>query len=194
MKVMLITGTSRGIGKYLFDNFPEYLVSGCSRKDFNIGNEAEVLNLFHHSPGIDILINNAGIASMNHVLLTTGEKAKQIIETNFLGTFYCSREAAKGMIRKGHGRIINFSTIAVKMSLQGEAVYVASKAAVEALTLVMAKELPSTVTVNCLRLGVVDTELSKNAPFWMPRTSFEEIHGTIKDIINSDITGQIIEL
>jgi len=109
---MLITGTSKGIGHslallYLQQGFQ---VIGCSRgeatiKDnnyfhylVNVSDEAAVSQMVkdikkNHGV-IDILLNNAGMASMNHLLTTTLSKAKQVFETNFFGTFLFSREVA----------------------------------------------------------------------------------------------------
>src|SRR6185369_2521409 len=92
---------------------------------------------------LDVLVNNAGIASMNHILLTAVETARSILETNFIGTFLLCREAAKVMRKRRFGRIVNLATVAVPLKLEGEAVYAASKAAVLTFTQVAAKELAS---------------------------------------------------
>ena len=83
---------------------------------------------------IDILINNAGLASMNHILLTPKSKAQEIIDTNFIGTFLISREAGKIMKKNKFGRIINITSVGTQMKLEGEAIYTASKAAVVILS------------------------------------------------------------
>jgi len=195
---IFITGTSRGIGLYLSEKFRDlgHIVIGCNSQTMDVTNEASVIDYFkwikREYIQLDILINNAGIASMNHCLLTTAEKARQIMETNFVGTFLCSREAGKLMINRG-GKIINISSVAVPMSLQGEAVYVASKAAIEALTKVMAKEVPDNIKVNALRIGVTQTKLSKDAPQWIAKNTFEEIFDAIQKIIKDNKTGQIYE-
>jgi 3-oxoacyl-[acyl-carrier protein] reductase len=196
-KIIFITGTSRGIGLYLSEKFRDlgHIVIGCNSQTMDVTNEASVIDYFkwikREYGQLDILINNAGIASMNHCLLTTGAKASQIMNVNFIGTFLCSREAGKLMINRG-GKIINISSVAVPMSLQGEAVYVASKAAIEALTKVMAKEVPG-VTVNALRIGVTQTKLSKDAPQWIVKNTFEEIFDAVQKIIKDNKTGQIYE-
>ncbi len=158
---------------------------------------------------IDALINNAGIASMNHLLLTPGKTAQQIMGTNFLGTFFVMRETAKQMIRKKHGRIVNFTTVAVPLALKGEAIYAASKAAVESLTKIAARELsPHGITVNAIGPTPVETDLIR----LIPKEKINELIetqainriGTTGDIINvidfflseksSFITGQVIYL
>ena len=88
---------------------------------------------------IDVLLNNAGIANMNHILTTPYKSAKNIFSTNFFGTFLFSREVAKIMIKHKAGNIVNFTTIAVPTKLEGEAIYAASKAAIENFTQISAK-------------------------------------------------------
>ena len=82
-----------------------------------------------------------------------------------LGTFVLSREAAKLMRTSGGGRIINFTSVAVPLKLEGEAVYSASKAAVESLTQILAREFaPFEVTVNAVGPCPVDTAMTRGVP------------------------------
>ncbi len=182
IKTILITGTSRGIGKYLAEYYVKngYAVIGCSRKKqsdtknyqhfiCDIRDEKDVKTLFRQISkkynSIDILINNAGIASMNHSLLTRVSTAKNIFNTNFIGTFLFCREAAKLMQKNKFGRIINFSTIAVPLSLEGEAIYVASKSAIISLTKILSKELSNFgITVNAIGPTPIKTDLIKSIP------------------------------
>jgi 3-oxoacyl-[acyl-carrier protein] reductase len=158
---------------------------------------------------IDILINNAGIASMNHTLLTPSETVKNLIMTNFLGSFIFSRECAKMMVKNKWGRIINFSTVAVPLNLEGELAYASSKTAVEKMTKILSKEIGSkNITVNCIGPTPIPTDLIKT----VPKNKIEEIIsqqsikrlGALEDVKNvidfyiskkSDfITGQKIYL
>ena len=98
-----------------------------------------------------LLINNAGIASMNHIYLTPIKTVRRILDTNVIGTFLFCREGAKLMTSSSNGRIVNFATVATPLKLEGEAVYASSKAAVVSLTEVMARELgPIGITVNAV--------------------------------------------
>ena len=225
--IVLITGTRKGIGCFLRNYFLNsgYIVVGCSRRaiDFthpnyrhynvDVGNEDEVIKMIkdvvRHYKKIDILINNAGAASMNHFLLTPSATAKRLFETNFMGTFHFSREVAKIMTRQKSGRIINFSTVAVPLNLEGELAYSSSKAAVEQLTKVLASELGSSgVTVNCIGPTPIDTDLIRNVPSnkinqLLQKQSIKRI-GRYEDVLNvvlfyissnSDfVTGQIVYL
>lgn len=224
---IIITGTRKGIGKNLAKYYLRQgdTVFGCSRNpssiesgkyihyELDIADEEKVKNMFYEirsdSKYIDILINNAGIASMNHSLLTNIKTVKNIFETNFTGTFLFCREAAKLMQKQNQGRIINFTTVAVPLHLEGEAIYASSKAAVVSLTKILAKEFANYgITVNAIGPTPIKTDLIKN----VPKSKIEVLinkqsikrYGTFKDTINvidffinekSDfITGQIIYL
>jgi 3-oxoacyl-[acyl-carrier protein] reductase len=114
---------------------------------------------------IDLLVNNAGGAALNAFLLTPGSVAESLMRVNYLGTFHCLQSVGKVMVRQRGGLVVNVTTVAVPLSLEGEAAYVASKAAVEALTKVAAKELaPQGVRVVALGLGPVETRLTRGVP------------------------------
>jgi 3-oxoacyl-[acyl-carrier protein] reductase len=183
-RVGLITGVSQGLGKFLAKYYCDqgHTVFGCSRSkpewehenlvhlSGDVTKEADVksmaLKIREQSGHLDFLINNAGIAAMNHTILTPYATAQNVMNTNFLGTFLVSREGAR-LLQKSKigGRIVNFSTIAVPLNLDGEAVYAASKAAVETLTKVMAKELANMeITVNAVAPTPVKTNLIRNVP------------------------------
>ena len=182
--VVVITGTSKGLGRFLAE---QYLregarVFGCARSageplrhdryaftDLDVTDEkavaAWVKRIAKEAGGIDILINNAGVASMNHSLLMPGETAKHLLLVNTLGTFLVSRECAKVMQRKRYGRIVNFSSVAVPLRLEGEALYAASKAAVEAFTRVFAREVAAFgITCNAIGPAPILTDLIRNVP------------------------------
>lgn len=225
--VTLITGTRKGIGKYLASYYSErgHKVIGCSRSavdwslpnyehhELDVADERAVAKLFQHLRStygrLDNLINNAGIASMNHALITPLSTVNEIINTNFIGTFLFCREAGKIMSSNQYGRIVNFTTIATPLKLEGEAVYAASKAAILSLTQVLARELsPFKITVNAIGPTPVETDLIKSVPKSKMDTliqrqsikrlgEFEDISNVIDFYINpksSFITGQNIYL
>jgi 3-oxoacyl-[acyl-carrier protein] reductase len=182
-RVILITGSRKGIGLHLVEHYVErgLRVVGCSRKPAtfaherylhvcaDVTHEVAVKALFARIRGehgrLDALVNNAGIASMNHALLTPMSAVEQVMRTNFLGTYLLSREAAKLMRKGGGGRIVNFSTVAVPLALEGEAAYAASKAAVVMLTSVLAKEFaPLNITVNAVGPTPIETDLIRAVP------------------------------
>jgi 3-oxoacyl-[acyl-carrier protein] reductase len=111
---------------------------------------------------LDVLINNAGIANMNPMALMPTEVARRIMETNFLGTFMLSQAAIRLLRKSPSPRIVNMSTVAVPLRLAGEAVYAASKSAIEMLTRITARELGIFgITCNAVGPTPIDTELLK---------------------------------
>lgn len=226
-QVMLITGTRKGIGKYLVEYYIDkgFQVIGCSRGaadyefekyqhfSLDVSDEAKVKQMFADIrktySRLDVLINNAGIASMNHILLTPIKTVQNILNTNLVGSFLFCREGAKLMQKNRFGRIINFSTVATPLKLEGEAIYASSKAAILSLTEVIARELAEFgITVNSVGPTPVKTDLIRS----VPREKMEALlarqainrYGEFRDISNvidffikpeSDfITGQNIYL
>jgi 3-oxoacyl-[acyl-carrier protein] reductase len=226
-KVMVITGTRKGIGRYLVDYYLArgWLVAGCSRAEFDdapegyrhfcldVADEKAVQRMvrsvaeeFGH---IDALVNNAGIASMNHMLLTPLATVQNIFSTNVFGTFNFCREVAKVMLRAKRGRIVNFATVATPLRLEGEAAYAASKAAVESFTRIMAKEVASYgITVNAIGPTPVATDLikgvSKAKMQALLNTQAIKRLGSFEDVANATdfflreesdfVTGQVLFL
>jgi 3-oxoacyl-[acyl-carrier protein] reductase len=114
---------------------------------------------------LDGLINNAGVAAMNHALLTPLRTADQLVRTNFLGTFLCCREAGKLMGLRRSGRIVNLTSVASPLHLEGEAIYASTKAAVESLTRILARELADLhITVNAVGPPPLKTDLTRGVP------------------------------
>ena len=108
--------------------------------------------------GVDVLVNNAGIMKLSKIAEADDASFDQQIAINLKGTFNTLREAAK-RLRDG-GRIVNFSTSVVGLKLETYGVYVATKAAVEAMTAVMSKELRGrSITVNAVAPGPTATAL-----------------------------------
>lgn len=226
-RVMVITGTRKGIGRYLAEYYlgKGYRVYGCSRGEaddlgpdythfcLDIGDEAAVTSLFasvrRQSKRLDVLLNNAGIASMNHALLTPLSTVQKIFSTNVMGTFLFCREGAKLMRKSPAPRIVNFTTVATPLKLEGEAIYAASKAAVNTLTQILAREFAQWgITVNAVGPTPIPTDLIRGVPSeklesLLARQAIRR-YGTNADVSNvvdffirpeSDfVTGQILYL
>jgi 3-oxoacyl-[acyl-carrier protein] reductase len=146
---------------------------------------------------------------MNHILLMPEAMASRIVNTNLMGTFLMCRESAKLMKKHGFGRIVNFSTVAVPMNLDGEAVYAASKSAVVTFTKVIARELAEFgITCNAVGPTPIQTDLIRAVPeekinrivndLAIKRLGrFEDVANVIDFFIKPEseyITGQVIYL
>jgi 3-oxoacyl-[acyl-carrier protein] reductase len=226
-KVILITGTRKGIGEALAHHYlaQGYTVIGCSRQEgsidhtayrhflLDITDESSVISMVRSVKKefgrLDVLINNAGIASMNHFITTPLSTMENIFRTNVLGTALMMRECAKVMMKQKRGRIVNFTTVASALRLEGEAIYASAKAAIENLTQTTAKELSTFgITVNAIGPTPIQTDLIKAVPkekidALIEKQTLKRM-GTFDDITNvidffidekSDfLTGQILYL
>jgi 3-oxoacyl-[acyl-carrier protein] reductase len=224
--VTLVTGSRKGLGRFLAERLlaQGHIVIGCSRSaagwqhenyhhfEMDVCDEGAARRVFSEIRKrfrrLDHLVNNAGVASMNHCMLTPLDIVRHVFETNVYGTFVFCREAAK-LMRGTGGRIVNFSTVAVPLRLEGEAIYAASKGAVEILTRVLAKELgPFDITVNAVAPTPIDTDLIRNVPKEKIQAILDQqaIHrmATAEDVANvvdffmdpasGFVTGQILYL
>lgn len=189
MKYVLVTGSSRGIGKAIALAFAKIgygvIINGrtnsselqetyneicklnvpCLAIYGDIGNADFCTTLFkqiHDEFGtIDVLVNNAGISYIGLLQDMTPAEWNQILQTNLSSAFYCSRLAISDMLKKQQGSIINISSVWGVCGASCEAAYSATKGGINALTRALAKELaPSNIRVNAIACGAIDTEMN----------------------------------
>lgn len=227
--VAFVSGSSRGVGNHLARHLlaSDYTVVGCSRSAqdalvarhyshhvVDVGSEPDVVELFRlirlKHGRLDVAIGNAACnPALSLSALTSGVAAQEVLTTNVLGSFLVCREAIKLMMRRGTGRILNLGSMATRHEVAGEALYTASKAAINAMTRVLAKETAGYgITCNVLAPAAVETDammqvdpvhvqalLQRNAIQAMG--SMAEISEVVDWLISpaaAAITGQVIYL
>lgn len=110
---------------------------------------------------LDILVNNAGVTGDNLLVRLTDEEWDRVVNTNLKGAFHVIRAAARGMMRRRRGRIINISSVVGISGNRGQANYAASKAGLIGLTKTVARELASRgVLCNAIAPGFIETEMT----------------------------------
>ena len=186
MKNTVITGSSRGIGKAVAEEFAKngyHVVINASksadeleetRKEFvnkgyscsavlaDVSDYGQCQRLFEAEP--DVLINNAGISHIGLFTDMTPAEWKRLIDINLLSAFNCSHIALKSMIRNHRGRIINISSIWGERGASCEVVYSASKGGINSFTKALAKEVyQEGVRVHMISPGSVYTDMIRIA-------------------------------
>ncbi len=234
-RVALVTGGSRGIGRVICTELAgkgydvvtcfshgkdaaKETVSLCREYGVraeayccDVAEEADVIRLFasikEEFGGVDVLVNNAGITRDGLILKMNQKDFSEVISTNLNGTFLCSREAAKQMLRKRSGRIINISSVVGLRGNAGQVNYASSKAGVIGLAKSLARELGGKgITVNAVAPGFIQTDMTAELSdemkkYWETQIPRKRV-GRPEDVANavcflaaeeSDyITGQVI--
>ena len=191
-KVVLVTGSSRGIGAAMIQAFAErgarcvvnYIsdpngqnqsdAEGVAKEmkealvvecDVTKPEQVEAMmsQIGEKLGGLDVLVNNSGIIRDRTMKKLTLEEFENVVRVNLTGTFNVTQKAA-AVLREG-GRVINLSSVSGQMGLFGQANYSSSKAAIIALTKVSARELArQQITVNAIAPGFIDVGMSKGMP------------------------------
>ena len=181
MNTILITGGVRGIGKSIALAFLKkgYHVCAVYSKDeqrakevealgvetfrADVSKEDEVVALFKQVGKVDVLVNNAGVSLIKQIQDVSYAEYQRVMDVNVGGAFLCAREAAKGMIDRQSGLIVNISSVWGEVGGSCESVYSASKAALLGFTKALAKELGwSKIRVNSVSPGVIDTPMNSH--------------------------------
>jgi 3-oxoacyl-[acyl-carrier protein] reductase len=192
---VIVTGGSRGLGAVLVDSFLQSgdRVATCSRTRTELtdrlsadptladryvfrevdladrdASAAFVKGAIKQFGGIDVLVNNAGVAPEGVIALFTDERADLAIDLNLKATIRVTRMVVRKMLVQGSGRIVNVSSVVGLSGYRGLSVYGATKAALDGFTRALARELGEKgITVNSVAPGYLRTEMTEN---------MEEIH------------------
>lgn len=183
MKTAVITGSSRGIGKAiaeefalngyhivinaskssdeLYETYNEFINKGysCEAVLADVSDYEQCRKLFNS--GVDVLVNNAGISYIGLFNEMTPTEWKRIVDINFMSVLNCSHIAVKLMLKKHNGNIINVSSMWGEKGASCEAVYSATKGAINSFTKALAKENGlSGIRVNAISCGVINTKMN----------------------------------
>lgn len=193
MKVALVTGASRGIGRACavrlaadgytvvinysrseaeaLSALEEIRAAGgdgmiCKADVSNPDEVREMVTLVDKTYGqIDLLVNNAGVVKDEYLLMMNPDTLDQCLSLNVKGYFFCAQAVALKMFRKKRGVILNMSSVSGELALAGQSVYSATKGAVNAMTRVLAKELsPKGIRVNAIAPGFIETDMIRALP------------------------------
>lgn len=232
-RTVLITGGNRGIGLAIASKFggggdrvvivdlpaepgPEaqriVSESGGAYYSCDIGRKSDVERMtataLERFGAADVLVNNAGLLRWRSVLETTEDDFDATFNVNVKGIYWLTQSLAPEMIARRDGCIVNIASMGGKWGGVQESAYCASKAAVIALTRVMAMEFgPSNVRVNCLCPGIIRTGIGKDAPkpaeYWLEKTPLgrlgrpEDVAGVAWFLASPDaryMTGQAVNV
>lgn len=188
-KTVLVTGSSRGIGKAIAVKFAnegyQVVINGAHQEDVlqntkkeiesyqvpchaflgDLGQYEQAKELFtqvkQRFGNVDILINNAGISYIGLLTDMTPNEWDKIIRTNLTSVFNCCSLAIPHMVKNQFGKIINISSVWGNVGASCEVAYSASKGGMNAFTKALAKELaPSNIQVNAIACGAIDTQMN----------------------------------
>jgi 3-oxoacyl-[acyl-carrier protein] reductase len=189
MRVALVTGASRGIGRaiaialakdglHVVVNYTANEAAAAetlaaitaaggqgSLSRFDVADEAQVQaavkQIATEKGRLDVLVNNAGIAVDGLLLRVKKEDWQHTLDVNLTGAFHCCKAAARYLLKAEHGRIVNLSSVVGEQGNAGQVSYAASKAGLIGLTKSLARELASrALTVNCVTPGFIETDMT----------------------------------
>lgn len=187
MKVAIVTGASRGIGREIAKELAKNgikVIANYNKSEqqaqtlqeeypnidifkADVSNRDQIKQMINYTirkyGKIDILINNAGISENKLFTDVTDNDWDRIINNNLYSAFCTTQEVLPNMIHNKEGKIINISSVWGMVGASCESIYSISKAGIDAMTKSLAKELgPSNIKVNSIAPGIIDTEMNKN--------------------------------
>ena len=183
-KLALVTGASRGIGRAIavalaragaevvvgYRSGAEEATSlaqeiGGRAVQADVGDPEQAAGLVEEAGDLDVLVNNAGLTRDGLLMRMSDEDWNTVLDTNLGGTFYTCRAAARGMMKKRAGSIVNLTSVVGIHGNPGQTNYAASKAGIIGFTKSLAKEMASRgVRANAIAPGYIQTALTDVLP------------------------------
>jgi 3-oxoacyl-[acyl-carrier protein] reductase len=189
-RTAVVTGARRGVGRLIAEHL---LDEGANVVGFSRGDDCFERERFEHKPvdvadadavqrafreiarshgSVDLVVNNAAVLTSQYALIMPAANAAAMVQTNLLGAFLVSREAAKLMRKAKRGRIVNIGSMAASLEPAGDSLYAACKAGLSTMAGVLAKEFGTFgVTVNTLAITAIETDMLNQ----LPREKIDEI-------------------
>ena len=160
-RVVVVTGGAKGIGKAIAQRFAGDQVHAPAHDGLDVTDEAQVQAFFERLGRVDVLVNNAGVASGAPLTRITLDDWQAHLAVNATGAFLCTRAVLGGMIERGDGRIVTVASVAGLVGARYTAAYSASKHAAVGLMRATAAEVAGTgVTANAVCPFYVNTEMT----------------------------------
>jgi 3-oxoacyl-[acyl-carrier protein] reductase len=189
MRIALVTGASRGIGRAIAVALAKdglhvavnYTANEAAASEtlaaiqaaggegslsrFDVADatavDAAIKQLAAEKGRLDVLVNNAGIAVDGLLLRVKKDDWQHVLDVNLSGAFHCCKAAARHLLKSDSGRIVNLSSVVGEQGNAGQVSYAASKAGLIGLTKTLAREFASrAVTVNCVTPGFIETDMT----------------------------------
>lgn len=224
MARILITGTSKGIGYHsalLLARGGHDVVATMRKPEasdlgkvasheklsltvlpMDVDDDASVAAVFSKlGDSIDVLVNNAGIYSIDAVEDETVDQYRRVMETNFFGAVRCTKQALPAMRKRGSGQIINITSVAGRIAFPGTSAYCASKFALEAFTESLAQEVKGCgIRVAVIEPGIIDTAMATtNLPQYKPDSLYRHgprihkfFHNPEKPEASPELVGEML--